>query len=137
MNEQKVLPRWYLEDDERPWTLNSERSWHWSKRASRTKPTREKFFWLAKIEGVPNLNYVSIDVVPLTASNTGQQADPASHFPAAKAAIDGIVDANVIKDDSGVYIQKITFWSPIKHKHHGLRLVITDKTKQSPREVQS
>tara|TARA_Y100001938_G_scaffold149843_1_gene238249 strand:+ start:4216 stop:4617 length:402 start_codon:yes stop_codon:yes gene_type:complete len=124
----KVPRRWHLEDDERPWTLNSERSWHWSKRASRTKTTREKFFWLAKIEKIPHLEYVSIDVVPLTSSSTGSIADPASHFPAAKAAIDGIVDANVIDDDNGKYIQRITFWSPIRNSNDGLRLVITDRS---------
>ena len=124
----KVPRSWHLEDDERPWTLNSERSWHWSKRASRTKTTREKFFWLAKIEQMPHLEYVSIDVVPLTSSSTGQLADPASHFPAAKAAIDGIVDANVIDDDNGKHIQRITFWSPIRNNNDGLRLVITDRS---------
>tara|TARA_R110000737_G_scaffold230534_1_gene244031 strand:+ start:49 stop:447 length:399 start_codon:yes stop_codon:yes gene_type:complete len=119
--------RWYLEDDERPWTMNSERTWHWTKRATRTKSTREKFFYIAKMEKVPKLKYVSIDVVPLIASKQGPNADPAACYPAAKAAIDGIVDAEVIPDDSGKYLQKITFWSPIAHKHDGLRLVITNQ----------
>ena len=125
-NEMKVPARWHLEDDERPWTMNSERSWHWSKRAMRTKSTREKFFYLAKIEKVPQLEYVQIDVIPLYKGG-GVKADTGSHFPSAKAAIDGIVDAGVIPDDSGKYIQKLVFWSPIDSAHDGLRLVITDK----------
>lgn len=127
MEKQELIPpRWWLEDDERPWTMNSERSWHWSKRAMRTKSTREKFFYLAKMEGVPRLEFVSIDIVPLYKGG-GPKADTGSHFPSAKAAIDGIVDAGVIIDDSGRYIQKITFWSPVDHSHDGMRLVITDR----------
>lgn len=123
----KVPARWCLEDDEPAWTLNAERSWHWSKRASRTKSTREKFYWLAKIEQVPKLNYVSIDIIPLVKSGAGTIADPGSHFPSAKAAIDGIVDAGVIPDDNGKYIQKISFWSPQPNESVGLRVVITER----------
>ena len=128
-NQEKVPARWFLEDDERPWTMNSERSWHWSKRAMRTKSTREKFFYLSKIEKVPKLDYVSIDVVPLY-KGASVKADTGSHFPSAKAAVDGIVDAGIIPDDSGKHIQKIIFWSPIDHSHDGLRLVITDRSQE-------
>tara|TARA_R100001163_G_C5020040_1_gene163092 strand:- start:223 stop:612 length:390 start_codon:yes stop_codon:yes gene_type:complete len=123
----QVPARWCLEDDEVPWTLNSERSWHWSKRATRTKSTREKFYWLAKLEQVPKLEYVSIDIIPLIKSGGGAIADPGSHFPSAKAAIDGIVDAGVIPDDNGKFIQKITFWSPQVNESVGLRVVITER----------
>jgi crossover junction endodeoxyribonuclease RusA len=129
MNDKYVKERWTLEDDERPWTMNNERTWHWSKRATRTKSTREKFYWLSKIEKVPKLDYISVDIIPLYAGK-GAVADTGAHFPAAKAAIDGIVDAGVIPDDNGKYIQKITFWSPIQNKNYGLRIVITNQAKE-------
>jgi crossover junction endodeoxyribonuclease RusA len=127
--EKHVKERWTLEDDERPWTMNSERSWHWSKRAMRTKSTREKFYWLSKIEQVPKLEYISVDVVPLYKTK-GPHADTGAHFPTAKAAIDGIVDAGVIPDDSGKHIQKITFWSPTQNGKDGMRVVITNRAKE-------
>ena len=126
----KVPARWCLEDDEPAWTLNAERSWHWSKRASRTKSTREKFYWLSKIEQVPKLDYVSIDIIPLIKKGSGGAvADPGSHFPSAKAAIDGIVDSGVIEDDNGKFIQRITFWSPQPAENQGLRVVITERNR--------
>ena len=123
----KVKARWYLQDDQRPWTMNSERSWHWSERADRTRNTRERFFYLAKQHRVPKLEYVSIDIVPLTKA-TKPKADPAACYPAAKAAIDGLVDAKVIPDDNGEHIKRITFWSPIQAEKEALRVVIQDET---------
>ncbi len=128
-NDKKVPARWTLYDHERPWTMNNERTWHWSKRASRTKETRERFAWLCLAEKVPSLEYVSFDIVPL-AKHRGSLADPAAHYPTVKAAIDGIVDAGVIPDDSGKYIQKITFWSPLVSKRDGLQIIIKEERKE-------
>jgi crossover junction endodeoxyribonuclease RusA len=123
-----VVPaRWYLEDHERPWTMNKERTWHWSKRAKVTKETRERFFWLAKEEGIPKLIKAQIDVVPLTKNSGGPTADVGACYPAAKAAIDGLVDAGVIEDDNDRYITKICFYAAVNSKHNGLRIVITDR----------
>ena len=126
--EKKVPARWVLYDYERPWTMNNERTWHWSKRASRTKETRERFGWLCLVEKVPKLEYVSVDIVPMV-KNRGSLADPAAHYPSAKAAIDGIVDSGVIPDDSGEYINRITFWSPVVSNRDGLQVIITDERK--------
>lgn len=125
----KIPRRWSLEDHVRPWTMNSERTWHWTKRAKRTKDTRERFGWLALEAKVPKLNYVSIDIVPLT-KTTKSVADVAACYPAAKAAIDGLVDAGIIPDDSGQYIKSITFWSPQILNYEGLRLVIQQEERQ-------
>lgn len=119
---------WVLEDNVRPWTMNAERRWHYHKRASTVKDCRERFAWLALGQKVPRLDYVSIDVVPFTKTRSSI-ADPAACYPAAKAAIDGLVDANVIEDDSGVYIKKISFWSPQISNREALRLVINKERK--------
>ena len=98
-----------------------------SKRASKTKETRERFFWLAKANNVPKLSRISVDVVPLLA-NRSSVADVGACYPAAKAAIDGLVDAGVIEDDNDKHITKISFHAAVKSDHNGLRLVITDRS---------
>tara|TARA_R110002020_G_scaffold128694_3_gene288389 strand:- start:527 stop:937 length:411 start_codon:yes stop_codon:yes gene_type:complete len=125
----KVQPRWLLEDSQRPWTMNAERSWHWSKRASRTRETRERFGWLALEKKIPKLKYASIDIIPIT-ETASSLADVAACYPAAKAAIDGIVDVGIIPDDSGKYLKSITFWSPQVLGYEGLRLVITKEERK-------
>ena len=130
----KVPARWYLEDNVRPWTLNSERRWHWSKRASVVKGTRERFFWLAKEANIPKLEVINIDVVPLI-TNRSAVADVAAHYPSAKAAIDGLVDAGVISDDDDRHIAKISFWASVDWKHDGLRIVVTDASKKNKERI--
>jgi len=123
-----VPPRWYMEDNVRPWTLNSERRWHWSKRANVVKGTRERFFWLAKEANIPKLDVVKIDVVPLVESRR-QVADVAAHYPSAKAAIDGLVDAGIIPDDNDRHISRISFYASVEWEHDGLRIVVTEVNK--------
>ena len=124
----KVPRRWYMEDNVRPFTLNSERRSHWSKRASLTKATRERFFWLAKEANIPKLDIVKIDVVPLVESRR-QVADVAAHYPSAKAAIDGLVDAGIIPDDNDRHISRIRFYTSMEWEHDGLRIVVTEVNK--------
>ena len=95
----KPLPRqWYLVDDQRPWTTNSERTWHFQKRAARVRETRERFFWLAKEAKIPQLPKIDVAAVPLVKNRRSMQ-DVGACFPTVKAAIDGLVDAGVIPDD--------------------------------------
>ena len=121
----KVPRRWNMEDNVRPFTLNSERRSHWSKRASLTKATRERFFWLAKEANIPKLDVVKIDVVPLVETRR-QVADVAAHYPSAKAAIDGLVDAGIIPDDNDRHISRISFYASVEWEHDGLRIVVTE-----------
>jgi len=122
----KVPARWYLEDHERPWTMNKERTWHWSQRAKVTKETRERFFWLAKMENIPKLDRIKVDAVPLINDRSKPIADIGACYPAVKAGIDGLVDAGVIPDDNSKHLTQISFYAPVDSKHNGLRLVITD-----------
>ncbi len=117
--------RWLIEDDERPWTTNAERRWHHHKRASLVKETRGRFYWLAKEAKLPSLRKIEVSAVPLTKSRRSMQ-DVGACLPAVKAAIDGLVDAGVVPDDSPEYLDKLTFYAPRVGDKEGLRIEIVE-----------
>lgn len=90
--------------------MNAERSGHWRTRAGSTAVWRTAFFWLAQEQHVPHLDACTIVVEHLV--STRRRIDPAACLPGAKAAIDGLVDAGVLDDDSGQYVHAVTFTAP-------------------------
>ena len=120
-----VPSRWVLEDHEKPWTVNAERTWHFQKRATAVRECRERFTWLALEQRIPRLERVNISVVPLAIDRRGIQ-DVAACLPAAKAAIDGIVDANVLEDDGPQWVRSISFFPTQVVGRYGLRVVISE-----------
>lgn len=96
-----------LEYPARPWTTNAERRGNRYQRAALTKEWREAFYLLAKQRQIPSMWKIAITAEPWQAR--GVLADTAACNPAVKAAIDGLVDAGVIPDDSSEYIARITF----------------------------
>ena len=54
-----------------------------------------------------------------------RRSDVGNVYPAAKAAIDGLVDAGVIPDDNDRYVEAITFRPSLILGHAGLRLLVT------------
>jgi len=120
------LPRrWTLVDYERPWTANAERTWHFQKRARVVREWRERFAWLARGDRIPPLQRISVAAVPLV-MNRRSLPDVGACFPAVKAAVDGLVDAGVIPDDSPQYVHSICFYAPLVGDLEGLRLVVTE-----------
>ena len=109
-------------DDKVVPTINAERTVSPFVRARYTKKWREAFFLLARAQRVPSLTAVTIEVYPLQARKP--LADVVAHAPAAKAAIDGLVDAGVMPDDTPEYLHSVTFHPPVKGKRNGLRLAI-------------
>jgi hypothetical protein len=103
---------WTLEYPTRPWTLNNERTWHHHKRAKIVKEWREAFCDLAKEEMVPRLEAIEVTAQPYVLNGRYRQ-DVGGCFPAAKAAIDGLVDAGVLVDDNAKIVLKLTFLAPI------------------------
>jgi crossover junction endodeoxyribonuclease RusA len=99
--------RFTIEYGARPWTTNAERKGSRWERADRTKEWRNAFYWLAKQQRIPAMTRVVIVVEPWQAG--GVLADTAACNPAAKAAIDGIVDAGVIPDDGPEFVAEIRF----------------------------
>lgn len=108
----------------KPWTTNEERkSRHWANRARRTRAWRESFAWRAKPHRAAHgtLSTATITVQPH--QSRGRLADTAAHNPAAKAAIDGIVDAGLLPDDGPTHLTAITFLAP-RRGPDGLTLTI-------------
>lgn len=56
----------------------------------------------------------------------GSPQDVGACAPHVKAAVDGLVDAGVIRNDTADIVQRITYHPPIVCGHNGLRLVITE-----------
>ena len=107
-----------LRYDKRPWTLNSERQGsHKGKkgggghygRAARTKEWRDKFAELA--DGYAPLRSIEVVVLPEVRNKT--MPDTGACIGAAKAAIDGLVDAGVIPGDGPKYVRRLTFLAPV------------------------
>lgn len=96
----------------RPWTLNEERSGNRFQRAKRTKEWREAFRVLALSYALPTLTNCIVTITPFQPK--GRMQDVAACVPAAKAAIDGLVDAQVLLDDAPMHLKAIVFKQPIK-----------------------
>lgn len=117
---------WTLEYAQRPWTTNLERKGNRWDRASRTKEWRGAFYWLAKKERLPALEWMTVKVEPY--QHGGRLQDVGACHPSVKAAIDGLVDAKVIPDDSPEYLHAIEFLPPQRGRN-SLVLHVTGKLK--------
>jgi crossover junction endodeoxyribonuclease RusA len=73
---------------------------HWRKSAGKTATIRSVARGQAK--GIPRLGKVKVRCVYYAPDN--RRRDTTNLFPSIKAAMDGIVDAGVLKDDSDKYI---------------------------------
>jgi hypothetical protein len=94
----------------RPWTLNAERRDHWSQSRALTREWREAFAWLAIRQ---RRRFTSCHVLVVTQMRSPVQ-DTGNAYGAAKAAIDGLVDAGVLPGDGPEVIRSITFLAPTK-----------------------
>lgn len=103
-----------LEFNQRPWTTNAERAGNRWERAKLTKEWRDGFAWLAKMEKIPEMRWVSVTVQPY--QKGGRLQDVGACNPAVKAAIDGLVDAKVLPDDSPEFVKSLLFLPPKKDK---------------------
>lgn len=104
------------------WTLNSERSGHWHDHRARTADFRTTTALLARNARIPHLVIVAIEATP---SGPRIRQDVAACVGSVKAAIDGLVDAGVIPDDTPDHVTRITFHPP-RRDPHGLHLLIVD-----------
>jgi crossover junction endodeoxyribonuclease RusA len=105
----------------KPLTTNAERAGNRWGRAEHVKEWRETFAWLARKHKVPPMRWINIIAQP--SQKRGRLQDTAACNPSVKAAIDGLVDAGVIPDDSGTYVREITFL-PCQRGDDALTLII-------------
>lgn len=104
-----------LEFNQRPITTNAERAGNRWERAKVTKEWREAFAWLAKAEQLPSMSWISVTVEPH--QKGGRLQDVGACNPSVKAAIDGLVDAGILPDDSPQYVRSLIFLPPQKDKN--------------------
>ena len=101
---------WELVHPARPTPMNAYRRLHPHARARYDRLWRRTFADLARRARVPHLDAVIITV--------GQWClrpplpDPGANFPTAKAAVDGLVDAGVLTDDSSEFVRYLGFAAP-------------------------
>lgn len=100
---------WIITNPQKGWSLNAERTWHFQKRNNEVKKWRAYFKQQALLQRIPRLEKISVEV--FSTFGTRALQDPGNNMPAAKAAIDGIVDAGVIDDDIPECVESITFWT--------------------------
>lgn len=111
--------------EQKPWTLNAERSnrrGHWN-RAEQTRDWRGAFHLLALEAGRPHFTAVTV-TVKHELKNRAAMPDTGSCIGAAKAAIDGLVDAGVLDDDSPDIVHRLTFDAPTVTGVDALVLVV-------------
>ena len=96
----------------RPLTENEAHRLHFRQVAAVRKGYRHTATLMARQARIPKLARVTIEVTGRY-PNRRNLPDPGALAPAAKPIIDGIVDAGVIPDDSGTYVDAITYYAPV------------------------
>lgn len=109
----------------RPLTTNRVATMHRQAWATHTRETRGVWHLLALEAKVPHLEAAAITAVPLHADRRSPQ-DVAACSPSVKAAVDGLVDAGVLDDDTADHLHSITFLQPRICGVDGLELVIDE-----------
>lgn len=110
---------------ERPLTVNRLVNMHRQQWAKRTRAERVAWALLAEHHDVPAMQRADIVATPLHRDRRSPQ-DPAACAPAVKAAIDGLVDAGVLPDDTGDHVASVLFTPPDVCGRDGLRLTIRE-----------
>lgn len=85
-----------------PWSINQERTKHWSWRAKRVRWWRDTAMVAAKAAQVQPLGPTTVRCTLPFPRNA--RRDPANFLPPVKAIIDGLVDAGVWPDDTGDWV---------------------------------
>lgn len=115
---------WVLIHRERPWTVNTERTWHHHKLAIHKRQWRAVFAALALEERIPHIDGpVCITAMPI--SRDLRLQDAGGCYPAVKAAIDGLVDAGVLDGDGPAHVAAILLLAPDHKPDYGDALAIS------------
>jgi crossover junction endodeoxyribonuclease RusA len=104
---------------ERPPTMNAHRRLHPQQRARVDARWRAIFHALAREAHIPPLDRCNVIVRPLHRNGRSPQ-DVAGCAPAAKAAVDGVVDAGVLPHDGPAHLLSLTFLPPLVDGHDGM-----------------
>lgn len=120
--------RWVLRRaGERPLNTNEERKLSRYKRADIVRQWRNDFATLALAERIPPLEQIRVVIVPHYTTRRSLP-DTGACSPAAKAAIDGLVDAGVIPNDTPTHVLEHVYRPPRVEGWNGLALIIEEVT---------
>ena len=113
----------------RPFSLNRERTQHWTKVSEMKKWIRLAAKTMAIHEMGPQrkrpfFDKVTVDVYPWAKDRRYRQ-DVGNCYPTAKAIIDGLVDAGVIKDDDDSHLLWLRFY-PHQFGRDAMVLVVSE-----------
>lgn len=113
--------------ERRPWTLNAERRGGTGpyKRAALVREWRATFNALALEAELPPHQAIDVEVTVELRNRSGEP-DTAACIGAAKAAIDGLVDAGVIPHDGPAVVRTLTFHAPVVTGVDALTLTIRE-----------
>jgi crossover junction endodeoxyribonuclease RusA len=101
--------KWELTYTQRPVSLNASYGHTRFERTAHVIEWRQAFWALAKEQRLPRLDRIAVTVVTRL---HGRMQDIGNNYVSAKAAIDGLVQANVIPDDTGDHLTALTFLPP-------------------------
>lgn len=122
------LPRtWVVTHYAQPWSVNDQVRWHWATRHAHVKAWRQVFRLLARQHRLPRLQRAHL-AVSVVVGGSDRLPDAGNCFYAAKAAVDGLVDAGVLPGDSPRFMKSITFHAPIRGTTHAMTIAITEAT---------
>lgn len=107
---------WILELPYRTPPLSLNDRHHWSVAARKKAEVREATFWLAKAQKIPVLQRPTV-VLHYSPRNRGRR-DAVNLTATSKPAIDGLVDAGVLPDDTPEFVDELM---PIIDTHNGVR----------------
>lgn len=119
---------WRLVLDATPWSVNAQVRWHYMQRAQVVREWRTAWALLARQQQVPALQACTVEVLTQVAK-PGRLHDAGNEFYAAKAAIDGLVDAGVLPNDTPKHLHAITFHAPMRGDRTRMTLLIKEATR--------
>lgn len=122
---------WVLVHADRPLPMNKYRTLHHHDRAEYDASWRGVFKILALRAKVPR-GLAAIEVEVHQACRRPPLPDPGASYPTVKAALDGIVDAGVIVDDTGERVRLLAFLPPVRGPVDRLLLVVREVSAEPP-----
>jgi len=100
-----------LRYEARPISLNASYGHHRRQRTEHVQEWRDTFAMLAQTVPRADRNLEAV-YVEVRCGMSGKTQDIGNCYTSAKAAIDGLVKAKIISDDTGDQIRRLTFYPP-------------------------
>lgn len=104
--------------------LNSNDRCHWAQRSQLTRTWREATCWRARAARLPRMAG-RVEIVGVVHRPRRGRSDAANRYPTVKAAVDGLVDAGVLEDDSDRYVKRLSIEGGAPTTTPGGLLVLT------------